>query len=129
VHQYMGLLEAAPQRIHQGTFYCADYDPVQLREWAECFRAVLAGPPIRRLPRAAAQVMARMGDVLNAVGWRRFPFNSFRLHNVLTASAVPLDATREVCGPLPYSMEDGVRLTAEWLRRMWGQEVPRDAAA
>ena len=66
-----------------------------------------------------ARAVARLGDVVNVAGFTRFPFNSFRLRNVLTPSVVDLSATEAVCGPLPYPLHDGIVQTAAWLRAMW----------
>jgi hypothetical protein len=68
------------------------------------------------MPKALAKALAACGDVANAAGFRRFPFNSFRLNNVLTQYRFDLEPTRAVCGELPYSMEQGVAETATWFR-------------
>ena len=65
---------------------------------------------------ALARALAYCGDVANAVGLGDFPFNSFRLNNVLTQYRFDLTPTEAVCGPLPYDMEQGVAETAKWLR-------------
>jgi hypothetical protein len=62
--------------------------------------------------------MARSGDLVNAAGLKAFPFNSFRLNNVLTQYRFDTSATEAVCGPLPYTMAQGVAETAKWLREM-----------
>jgi GlcNAc-P-P-Und epimerase len=120
VHQYVRLTDAPAADVHARTFYVSDYEPVLLREWAECFRRELGGPPIRSIPKLLARAGAFTGDALNAVGYKTFPFNSFRLNNVLTASTVPVENTRRVCGPLPFTMQSGVRHTAVWIRRSLG---------
>ena len=48
-------------------------------------------------------------DWLNSIGLRRFPFNSFRLANVLAEYVVELGPTRAVCGELPFTMHAGSR--------------------
>ncbi|HEX9108215.1 MAG TPA: NAD(P)-dependent oxidoreductase [Longimicrobiales bacterium] len=118
VHQYMALLEANAARLHRRTFYLADYQPTALEEWTEAFRRELDGPPIRTLPLPLARGAARVGDVLNRAGLRRYPFNSFRLRNVITPYTVDLRATAEVCSDLPFTLQDGVRRTAPWVRSM-----------
>ncbi|HEV8537169.1 MAG TPA: NAD(P)-dependent oxidoreductase [Candidatus Limnocylindria bacterium] len=116
VHQYLGLLWADAITISRRTFYLADYEPMSLREWAEGIRRHLGAPPIRSIPELLARAAARGGDVLNRLGWRTFPYNSFRLGNVLTEYEFDLAATAELCGPLPYSMDEGVTATVSWLR-------------
>jgi len=116
VHQYLALLEARRERIHGRTLYLADYEPISLRAWADGFARALGGPPIRSVSRVFARAMTRAGDALNAIGWKAFPFNSFRLDNVLTESVYDLSETEAICGPLPYTIEMGIEETARWFR-------------
>jgi nucleoside-diphosphate-sugar epimerase len=122
VHQYLRLLDAPQEQIRRRLFFLADYESLALEAWTEAFRAALDAPPIRTLPRSLARGAALLGDMVNGLGFRRFPFNSFRLNNVVTAHQVDLSTTREVCGPLPYTMAEGVRQTVEWLREVWAAE-------
>jgi nucleoside-diphosphate-sugar epimerase len=120
IHQYAQLLLDAPAAaIHRRTFYLGDYAPIDLRTWAEAFRSELGAPRIRTVPVSVARAVALTGDALNAVGFQQFPFNSFRLRNVLTQSVLDLSKTEAVCGPLPYSLQDGIAQTAAWLRATW----------
>ena len=119
VVQYQRLIEAPADRVRGRTFYLADYEPLVLEEWAELIRAGLGAPPIRTIPRAVAASGARVGDLLVRLGWRSFPFTTFRLTNVVTSYVMDLGATREVCGDLPYSLADGVSATVAWMRSVW----------
>jgi len=87
----------------------------------------LGEPRIQTVPVSLARSVAAIGDAINAIGFDRFPFNSFRLHNVLTPSVVDLSATEPVCGPLPYKPAEGIAQTATWLRDTWSGSsvVPR----
>ena len=116
VHQYLKLLEAAPGRLHGRLLYLADYKAIAIEEWADAFQRALGAPPIRTLPVWLAKVGARVGDVINSLGWTRFPFNSFRLNNVVTPFELDLSATAELCGPLPFTMMQGVAETVRWLQ-------------
>lgn len=118
-HQYLRLIEAPVSSVHRRTFYIGDYVPIDLRRWAEAFRAALGAPPIRTVPIAVARSVAYAGDALNAIGFERFVLNSFRLRNVLTSSVMDLSSTQSVCGRLPYTETDGIDQTADWLRRVW----------
>ncbi|MBU06223.1 MAG: epimerase [Dehalococcoidales bacterium] len=115
-HQYAKLLCAAAEDIHGVTLYLADYEPLSLREWAGALSCELGSAPIRTIPEGAARVAAICGDLINACGFRGFPFNSFRLRNVLTEYRVDLSYTEKVCGLMPYTMEQGVKDTARWYR-------------
>lgn len=127
IHQYAQLLEAPAAAIHRRVFYLGDYEPIDLRAWAEAFRDELGAPRIRTIPVAIARTVARVGDIVNTVGLSRFPFNSFRLRNVLTPSVVDLSATEAVCGQLPHTLHEGIAQTAAWLRATWSGSpaVPR----
>jgi nucleoside-diphosphate-sugar epimerase len=117
--QYQRLLEAPASQVHRRAFWVADYDPLNLEAWAERFRAELAAPPIRTIPRGVAAAGARLGDALVRLGWRSFPFTTFRLTNVVTSYIVDLTATQKVCGELPFDQDEGVVATAAWLREIW----------
>ena len=121
VQQFLRLLIAPADRIQGRVLYLADYEPLALEAWADAFQRVLGARRIRAMPVALARVAALIGDVVNHLGVPRFPFNSFRLRNVLTAYQVDLSATAAVCGPLPYTMDDGVRATVSWLHECWAQ--------
>lgn len=119
VAQYGALLDAPASSIAGRVFYLADDPPINLQEWADVFQKALGAPDIRRIPVGVARGIAKIGDVVNRLGLTRFPFNSFRLTNVLTESRVDLSSTRAVCGESPYTVEQGVEETARWLRAIW----------
>jgi nucleoside-diphosphate-sugar epimerase len=116
--QYQRLLEAPAESIHRKTLYLADYEPIDLLAWCDAFQRAFGSRPIPHVPLAVARTFAYCGDAVNAIGVRNFPFNSFRLNNVLTQYRFDTKATEAVCGPLPYSMEQGVAETAAWLREL-----------
>ena len=117
-HQYRKLLTASKEAIHRRTFYLADYEPISLRAYADAFARELNAPAIPNFPLPLVKGLALIGDCLNSVGWRSFPFNSFRLRNILTEYVFDLAATKKVCGPLPFTWEQGVTDTAHWFREM-----------
>ena len=116
--QYQRLLEAPAESVHRKTLYLADYEPIDLLAWCDAFQRAFGSRPIPHVPLAVARTFAYCGDAVNAIGVRNFPFNSFRLNNVLTQYRFDTKATEAVCGPLPYTMEQGVAETAAWLREL-----------
>jgi GlcNAc-P-P-Und epimerase len=114
--QYWRLLKSPTELIHRKTLYLADYEPIDLLAWCDAFRRAFGSRPIPHVPLVLARMAAYCGDAVNAVGLRDFPFNSFRLNNVLTQYRVNTTATEAICGPLPYTMEQGVAETAAWVR-------------
>lgn len=115
VHQYKRLLAVDADAIARRTFYLADYQPLSLRGWADGFQRGLGAPLIRTVPESLARAGAAVGDLLNRLGWRRFPYNSFRLGNVLTEYVFDLTPTRDVCGLVPSTLEYGIGATVRWL--------------
>jgi len=114
-HQYARLMSVPREAMHRKTLYLADYVPIGLEEWADAFAVALRAPPIPTLPKAVAVSAAKLGDLVSLMGWRGLPFNSFRLGNVLAQYVIDLRETEAICGALPYSMEQGVTVTAQWL--------------
>jgi GlcNAc-P-P-Und epimerase len=119
VAQYLKLADVPSEQIHRRILYLADYEPLALEAWTEEFQRAMDAPPIKRLPRGLAVAGARVGDVVNRLGVTRFPFNSFRLSNVITHHRVDLTPTEAVCGSLPYSVAEGVAATVGWLNQIW----------
>jgi nucleoside-diphosphate-sugar epimerase len=118
VYQYQKILEAATEQVHRKTFYLADYEPISLHDWVNAFQRELGARLVPTVPEPLAKVMACLGDMINLVGVKSFPFNSFRLKNILTEYQFDLANTEKVCGPLPYNMEQGVQETVVWIRTL-----------
>lgn len=118
VFQLQKLLDAAAGQIHRRTFYLSDYDQFTIRQWAEAIAQRLHGRKIRTIPNAMMRMLAKTGDALQVCGCREPPITSFRLRNMWQdTTGTPLDNIRVMTGPLPYTMQQGVDLTIEWLRR------------
>jgi nucleoside-diphosphate-sugar epimerase len=118
VYQYQKLLKAPIEQIQRRMFYLADYEPIALSAWVDSFQRELGSRPIPVVPKPIAKIAALLGDLLNTVGVKSFPFNSFRLNNILTEYRFDLAPTEKVCGPLPYNMEQGVQEMAVWVRTL-----------
>lgn len=112
--QYFKLLVAPPERVHRQTFYLADYKPLSLRKYTNDLARYMKAPSIPTIPLPVTKLLALIGDGLNAVGLRNCPFNSLWLQNILTEYQFDMSKTRDICGDLPYTFEDGVKATAEW---------------
>jgi GlcNAc-P-P-Und epimerase len=117
-HQYIKLLGAQADKAHGRTLYLADYQPIDLIKWADAIQRAFGAPRIRTIPRRAAQSSAKIGDMLNLLGWRSFPLNSFRLRNVLTQYVFDMTETERLCESLPYNLEEGVSRMVAWFESM-----------
>jgi nucleoside-diphosphate-sugar epimerase len=113
-YQYRRLLNVESSMIHRQTFYLSDYAPLSLRSYTDGLARELGAKPIPTMPLIAAKALAGVGDALNFLGFKRFPFNSFRLNNIRTEYIFDLSKTQAVCGPLPFTQEQGIRETARW---------------
>jgi hypothetical protein len=108
----------APAEDVQGrTMYMADYPPLEVRRWAETIRRELGARPVREVPLGVLRAGARAGDLARKAGWAEPPLTSFRLDNLLTNMVYDTAPMQEIVGALPYSADEGVRITVEWMRR------------
>lgn len=117
-YQYRRLLEVPAADMHRQTFYVADYEPIPLQQWADVLAGKLGGKRIPSFPYWLAAVAARVGDAVNRLGFRGFPFNSFRLRNVMTEYTFDMSNTRAICGEVPYSLDEAAEITARWFLTM-----------
>lgn len=116
-HQYLKLLAAPTETVNRHTFYLADYEPLSLREYANDLARELGAKPIPTVPVFVAKALGLVGDSLGVIRGRGFPFNSFRLNNILTEYVFDLSPTQRVCGHLPFTYQQGVHETAIWFLR------------
>ncbi len=117
-YQYLQILKAPTSQIHGRVFYLADYEPLSLRAWADAFQREFGAPSIPICPELIARMAARIGDIINTFGFKEYPFNSFRLNNVLTEYQFDLRETQAVCGPLPFTVDQGVKATVKWIEAL-----------
>jgi hypothetical protein len=94
----------------------ADYEPYPIREWAGMIQEALGARPVREVPLPVLRALALGGDVAKRFGVAHPLISSYRLRNILTDTVFPLEPLRELCGDLPFSLAEGTRLTADWLR-------------
>ncbi len=131
VQQIKALAISAPDdKIHSRVFYVADYDSIDPYEWSQAIADSFGVCKPPRVPYKIMKLAAMAGDRLKMAGMRNPPLTSFRLRNMTREALFDLETTRSVCGVLPYSMEDGVRITVEWMQHQstLAQVVPDESA-
>ena len=116
VYQIDSLLRAPGQAVAGRVFYLGDYIPLEVYAWASLISKSFGVRAPLQLPQPLLRIMARCGDLLLRAGLRRVPFSTFRLENILVEALYDLDNLRELCGDLPYTLEEGVAETAAWLK-------------
>ena len=112
------ILFAPENEVNQKTFYLADYPSFTTKEWANTIQRKMGGKPIRTLPIWSLRIVGYVGDLLKKFGFESFPLTSFRLSNMLTGGSYPIENTINVCGNLPYSLDDGVTKTINWMKEI-----------
>jgi nucleoside-diphosphate-sugar epimerase len=117
VYQLQRLASTPPAAIHQKTFWIADYPPVLVADWARLIQEESGARPIRTVPVPVLRVAALIGDAVERLGLRRAPLTTFRLNNMLTDMVYPTDQLEDLVGPLPYTLEEGVKRTIAWLHK------------
>jgi nucleoside-diphosphate-sugar epimerase len=116
VHELDRLMVAPADVVAGRTFYLADYPAIDVAVWANSIQRALRVAPIKRVGIGTLRAAGWVGDCLKACGWKNPPLTSFRLDNLLTPMVHDLAPLQAVVGQLPCSMEEGVRVTVEWLR-------------
>jgi GlcNAc-P-P-Und epimerase len=116
VHQIERLLAAPTEEVAGRTFYLADYPAINVGQMAEHVRCRLGAPPLRTVSRRLLVPVGKTGDALKRLGWRNPPLTTFRLNNLTTEMVFDLAPLQAVAGELPYSLEEGVDITVDWLR-------------
>ncbi|MDP1819879.1 MAG: NAD(P)-dependent oxidoreductase [Acidimicrobiales bacterium] len=116
VHQLERIVEAPAEAIHGRVVYLADYEAYPIYEWAQIIAAEFGRRGVREVPLGVLRLLACGGDALKLVGVDHPPLSSYRLRNILTETVFPMEPLRALCGDLPYSLAEGTRLTAQWLR-------------
>ena len=105
------------KKVNGKTFYLIDYPSHTIQEWANEIQVTLNKKEIKVAPMWLLRLGGYMGDFLKLLGFseQQVPLTSFRLNNMLTEVNCPNDGIQELCQKLPYSSDDGVRATAQWL--------------
>lgn len=116
VWQIDRLLSAPVEKVNGQVFYVGDR-PDDIYEWVNAFSVSLRGRPARRVPRPLLKPIALAGDALAALG-KPFPLTSSRLTSMTSDYPTPMDKTFDTLGNPPYSLQEGVEVTADWLRRV-----------
>lgn len=114
VSQMEQILDTSPETINKKVFYLGDR-PGPILEWINAFSKALTGREVRIVPRNAVRVLARVGDLLLAMGVP-VPIYTSRFQSMTEDYLTPMESTFATFGAPPYSLEEGVKETIMWLR-------------
>jgi len=115
VHMLMKILLNKNLDINKKTFYLADYPWYSTRKWATTIQKTLKTKRIRTAPLILLKIVAKFGDVIKFILKYDFPLTTFRLNNMITGGNYPVTNTKEICGNLPFDIEESVYITAKWM--------------
>jgi nucleoside-diphosphate-sugar epimerase len=118
VYQIMKFMNIDSGKIHARTFYLSDYEPLSLTEWIDRLAQGLGTAPPRSVPIVVARLLGLGGDIVNWMGLKTFPLNSYRVRNILTEYIFDLTETEKICGALPYTTDQGVSRTVQWFKEL-----------
>jgi nucleoside-diphosphate-sugar epimerase len=115
VHQIRQFLAVDSEKVNGRTFYVSDDHNMDVLEFAQTIQRAFNAPPVRQVPLVVLQALGKSGDLLKKLGMSNPPLTSFRLNNLLTPMNYDLSPTRDVAGPSPWSLDQGVRATVDWM--------------
>ena len=114
VFQINELLFSQDRSLDRKSFYIGDNPCVNISEWANEILRALGRKPAIEFPLYLFKSLAYLGDLMGLIGVK-FPMNSFRLRNMTTNNIQNLDDLYDNIGPPPFSREEGIKLTLNWM--------------
>jgi nucleoside-diphosphate-sugar epimerase len=129
VQQLAAVGETSDPAVDGTTMYLADAPPIEVADMANRIQRTLGSKPIRTVPRRFVKPVALVGDLLQRVGWDEPPLTSFRLDNLLTEMIYDTEPLSRILPDLPYSLEEGITRTVEWMREQHLVDHPNTGPA
>jgi GlcNAc-P-P-Und epimerase len=117
IYQMLKIFEAQPALVHEKVFYLGD-PPIPLIDWVNGFALSITGKPARTIPRWLLRTLAGTGTLLHGMGIR-VPITLSRYRSMTEDYFSPVDKAIESFGVPPYSLEDGIKETMDWLNLYW----------
>jgi len=119
VYQIRKIFDAPRDAVHGKTIYLGDR-ATDLFDWVNGFSRALTGHDVRVVPRSLLRFLALLGDVPTSLTGKAFLINSSRFRSMTTDYETPMERTFELFGENPYSLEEGISETVEWLQSCRG---------
>jgi nucleoside-diphosphate-sugar epimerase len=124
IEQIFSLPESA---VNGKTLYVGD-ETDDIWKWASGFCQALHGSVPPRIPRPLLRLMGRAGDTISFLTRRRFYIDSTRVESMTTDYPIDMGETFKILGRGSFSLQDGIRLTAQWLKEHRGWQLPSASA-
>lgn len=115
VFQIISILESETEKVDKQVFYVGDM-PIDIYYWVNGFSLKQIGKKVKVMPRFFVKLLAITGDVL-AVFKIRFPLTSSRYKSMTSSNSAPMEKTIAAFGTPPYTLEQGIDETVQWLKK------------
>lgn len=115
VFQLLSIAKAKKEAVSGKVLYLADYDPIDVLDFAETIKTKLCAPNIMKINYRALKLAAYIGDFFKFLGWRNVPLTTFRLNNLITPMVYDLTQLQKITGKPPYSINEGIDITVNWI--------------
>lgn len=117
IDQILKILDAPPSLVRGKVYYLGE-PPIPLEKWTNGFSMAITGKSVRTIPRPFLALLATAGSMFKAFGIP-FPITRSRYRSMTEDYFSPMEKTIQAFGPPPYSLEDGIRETVDWLNEFW----------
>jgi nucleoside-diphosphate-sugar epimerase len=117
----MRILGAPPARVDGRVYYLGDL-PILLSDWVNGFARAITGKPARIVPRPLLKGLAAIGTLFQRLGIS-FPMNLSRYRSMTEDYFSPVDKTIQDFGNPPYSLDEGIAETVDWLHLYWNGKL------
>jgi len=114
VFQIISILESPPEKVNGKIFYVGDL-PIDIYNWVNGFSQKQLGRNVRVVPRLIVRVLSLIGDALSFVKVS-FPITSSRYRSMVNSNVTPLERTFEAFGVPPYTLDQGIEETVNWMK-------------
>ncbi|RFM26648.1 NAD-dependent epimerase/dehydratase family protein [Deminuibacter soli] len=106
--------------VSRQTFYVGDA-PMNLFEWVNAFSIAINRKPVRVIPSGCIYALAVVGSGLQQCGIS-FPITLSRYKSMTQENPAPMEKTFSVLGQSRFSLQEGVKITTDWLVPFWNKE-------
>jgi GlcNAc-P-P-Und epimerase len=117
IYQMHRILEAPPPQVDRKVYYLGE-PSIPLLDWVNGFALAITGKPARVIPRPLLRTVAAMGSLLTTIGIL-FPITLSRYRSMTEDYFSPMASTIETFGMPPYTLNDGIKETVDWLKHYW----------
>ena len=112
--QIQELVKRPDSDVHAQAWYVGDR-PAALERWVNAFSQALTGKNVKKCPLPLMQMLARYGDLHLRLFGKRFLMDTTRLGSMIEDYMTPMEKTFRLLGEAPYSLDEGVKATVDWV--------------